>query len=155
MNHKDLSFIMEMMMEEDRYLKRIQEDISSLPNINLSGDTFKLDGGADTEKEWNYLISFLKSHYNKAKQATLNWLKGNNNVSDYNWKKVEGVKRLKGYKIVLEDRNGPYFQIEWEMLPYGMVKKANGKKVKIKYIVTEWQNGKYVVDIALPWGFHD
>jgi hypothetical protein len=130
------------------YLKYIQEDISILPDITLYGDTFKLDIGYESEEEKDKLIKFLKKNYEKAKTKTTQWLKGIHDRDDYPWKKVDNVKRLKGYKITLETRNEPYFQIEWELIPYGIAYKKTNQKIKVKYIVTEIQDGKYVIDVA-------
>ena len=140
-------------MNINSYLKYIHEDISIPSNINIHGDTFKLDGGAETEKEWKELLNFLKSHYNEAKNKTMNSLKGIHEENDYGWMEVNGVKSLKGHRIELEDRYGPYFQIEWELVPYGIVYKKSGKKVKVKYIVTELLNGEYNITVALPYNF--
>lgn len=133
----------------DHYLNVIQEN-ESHTIVNLYGDKFKVQSGYDPK-----ILNFVKKHYKKAKLKTLKYLNGEHDPDDYGYREVKGVRGLKGDALILDIRGGqPYFQIEWELVPFGIVKKRSGQKLKIKYITLEIQNGRYAISPVLPHNFY-
>jgi hypothetical protein len=137
----------------DKYLRHIQEN-ESYTTVNLYGDKFKVQTGHDP-KQFKIMMNFIKKHYKKAKIKVLQYLQGKHDPDDYGYREVKGVRNLKGDTLILDIRSDkPYFQIEWEMIPFGVVKKRNGQKIKIKYITLEIQNNRYIITPVLPHNFY-
>lgn len=138
----------------EKYLHYIQENESHMM-IDLYGDKFKVDAGHDP-KEFKLMMDFVKKHYQKAKMKVLKYLQGQHDENDSNYREVKGVKGLKGDTLILDIRSGhPYFEIEWELVPFGIVKKRSGQKIKIKHITLEIQDNKYVITPVLPYNFYN
>lgn len=143
----------------DSYLKTLQE--SSFPSsIKLGNDTFKSQWGIDENEKMpkivlNKLQELNRNYYKIYKKKVIDYLNGKHDPHDYNFTKIDGVKSLKGSIFRIEPRGqSVYFELYWEMIPYGIVTNKKNQKVKIKLIGMENQGRSLVVYPVLPRGFY-